>query len=328
MYRIILSVDDLTRIRIAERPLPIIETIFAFEALNAKNDIGFQDWRRRVRGQLIQLGPRADRIARLPRVAGDYAELLDHCINTGRSDVTLRDATVAPEVRHLLAAEDFSAIAVAPYWERIRAHLDAARELMRDVMWRDGVGALLNGLGPGIRWNAPALEISGVGAGELRPGGCGIVLAPSLFLQRAGHVVGVDPRDPQNAPFLVFPVRPRPEDLPGLLTAADLTRKDCRRAEPDRLAALVGRTRAAALRELREGCSNIELAERLGVTTAAVSQHTAILRAAGLILTERKRGQAVHTLTPLGRQLLRGGSVVAHPPLPTVRFTTRQPTSV
>ncbi|WP_327724557.1 hypothetical protein [Streptomyces europaeiscabiei] len=88
----------------------------------------------------------------------------------------------------LATVQDFSGPAVTPHGERIGAHPDGAREALRDTMCRDGVGALLAGLGPGIRWRAPVPEIEGMGSGELRTDGRGLVLTRSLFLRRAAHV--------------------------------------------------------------------------------------------------------------------------------------------
>ncbi|WP_082122120.1 winged helix-turn-helix domain-containing protein [Frankia sp. CpI1-P] len=58
------------------------------------------------------------------------------------------------------------------------------------------------------------------------------------------------------------------------------------------------------------GTSTSQLADLLGVSSAAVSQHTAVLRAAGLIATRRNRNLVLHTITPLGRLLLRGATEV------------------
>ena len=67
---------------------------------------------------------------------------------------------------------------------------------------------------------------------------------------------------------------------------------------------LLGRTRAAALRELAVSHTTTELADLLGISTAGVSQHTAILRRSGLITTHRIRNTVLHTATPLGMALL------------------------
>jgi DNA-binding transcriptional ArsR family regulator len=326
MYRILLSADDLTRIRISDRCVPFLESLFAMEALHQTGEEGFHEWRRRIRRYLGNPAPRTVRIAKLTRVASNFAELLDLCIDAEHPDAMLRVDGSASQAQLLSAVRDFSMLAVTPHWERIRAHLDSTRESLRDTMCRDGVGALLDSLGPGIRWKAPVLEIAGVGPGELEPDGRGLVLSPSLFLQRPGHLSRVGRGAPERSPLLTFPVRPRAEDLPDLLADTDATRSG-RREETDNLAALVGRTRAAALRAVREGCGNAALAERLGVTTAAVSQHTTILRAAGLISTHRSGSRAVHTVTHLGRLLLQGDGV-ARQVLSAVGIAARQPTPV
>ncbi|OQD51681.1 hypothetical protein BM536_038735 [Streptomyces phaeoluteigriseus] len=58
-------------------------------------------------------------------------------------------------------------------------------------------------------------------------------------------------------------------------------------------------------------CSTTELAARLGVSLAAVSQHTKALRDARLITTSRRGGSVLHVATALGRELLAGNRSVA-----------------
>ncbi|MFD6015064.1 ArsR/SmtB family transcription factor [Streptomyces sp. NPDC060286] len=67
-------------------------------------------------------------------------------------------------------------------------------------------------------------------------------------------------------------------------------------------------TRAALLRAVLDESTTGELADSLGVTAAAVSQHAAILRSAGLITTRRSGSSVLHTVTMLGLHLLRGES--------------------
>jgi DNA-binding transcriptional ArsR family regulator len=53
-----------------------------------------------------------------------------------------------------------------------------------------------------------------------------------------------------------------------------------------------------------DGALTSEVARRLGISPAAASQHTTVLRNAGLLLSQRDRNMVRHTLTPLGRALL------------------------
>ncbi|MGW6836569.1 ArsR/SmtB family transcription factor [Streptomyces sp. NPDC054949] len=52
-----------------------------------------------------------------------------------------------------------------------------------------------------------------------------------------------------------------------------------------------------------------DLARRTGTSPATASHHATVLRAAGLLSTGRDGNGVRHTLTPLGRALLAGGSV-------------------
>jgi DNA-binding transcriptional ArsR family regulator len=61
------------------------------------------------------------------------------------------------------------------------------------------------------------------------------------------------------------------------------------------------------LRTLADGCSTTELADRVGISLAAASQHASVLRDAGLITTHRQGSAVLHVLTPLGVELLRAG---------------------
>ncbi|GAA3104618.1 ArsR/SmtB family transcription factor [Kribbella aluminosa] len=66
---------------------------------------------------------------------------------------------------------------------------------------------------------------------------------------------------------------------------ADLTEADEDPSTTDALADLLGRTRAAVLRSLTHSATTTQLARRVGISLASTSDHTRILRAAGLITT-------------------------------------------
>ncbi|MFD0417579.1 winged helix-turn-helix domain-containing protein [Streptomyces sp. NPDC127108] len=314
MYRIILSADDIMSIRVSETSNPIMEAVFALQTLHGSGHDGFGEWRLRVGRHLMRPGARIQRMANLVRTVSDPDRLLALCAGEGPSDSGKRGGGNASQIQSTAAIQDFFRLAVAPHWGPLSAHLTLAGNMRREVMSREGVRVLLDALGPDIRWNAPALEIHNVEAGELELNGTGLVLAPSIFLTSTGHVVRCTGKRAREAPVLFFPDRPAPEELGRLLS--DTTSADEERGtESDGLAALLGRTRAAALRVLREreGWKNAELAERLGVSAAAVSQHTTVLRAAGLIATRRNRSHVVHTVTHLGRLLLQVGSFDSWP---------------
>lgn len=76
------------------------------------------------------------------------------------------------------------------------------------------------------------------------------------------------------------------------------------------LSALLGATRAAVLEAIADGGSTTDLAQRLGISPSSASEHAAVLRGAGLVVSARSRNQVRHRLTPLGAALL-GIEVVA-----------------
>lgn len=94
------------------------------------------------------------------------------------------------------------------------------------------------------------------------------------------------------------------EHLPGSL---QLDSGEAAAAERP-LAALLGRTRSAALEATTEGCTTSELAQACDISLAAASQQASVLREAGLIQT-RRNGRAVsHQISELGVRLLEGSA--------------------
>ncbi|MEU9358658.1 helix-turn-helix domain-containing protein [Streptomyces sp. NPDC048301] len=73
------------------------------------------------------------------------------------------------------------------------------------------------------------------------------------------------------------------------------------------LGALLGRAPASVLRATATGATTGELARSAGVAPSTASQHATALRKNGLIVTDRHASSVLHTLTPLGAALLRGG---------------------
>ncbi|MEU8783857.1 transcriptional regulator [Streptomyces sp. NPDC048637] len=191
--------------------------------------------------------------------------------------------------------EAFHRVAVAPYWRRIFSHLEADRNARAQIMLSGGIGQLLSTLHPAIRWVAPVLEVPGNGE-DVKLEATGLVLAPAFFLSSRAPLL-LEQRD-GRPPILSYPIPVKQEWIGELWGAS----ADGEQALP----ALVGRTRAAVLQTLTRTCTTTEVGERVGISTAAASQHTAVLRAAGLISTLRTLNKVQHTLTPLGGALLRG----------------------
>ncbi|MGW7574664.1 hypothetical protein [Streptomyces sp. NPDC054765] len=191
--------------------------------------------------------------------------------------------------------EAFQRVAIAPYWPRIFGHLEADRNARAQIILSGGINQLLGTLHPAIRWVPPVLEVPGNGE-DVKLETTGLLLAPAFFLSARAPLV-VEQRE--GRPLLLsYPIPVRQEwsgELWGVSAGGEQA-----------LRALVGRTRAAVLQTLTRTCTTTEVGERVGISTAAASQHTAVLRAAGLISTLRTLNKVQHTLTPLGGALLRG----------------------
>ena len=71
---------------------------------------------------------------------------------------------------------------------------------------------------------------------------------------------------------------------------------------------LLGRTRAECLNLLLVPLTTTELAERLGVSVGAASKQASVLRAAGLVTSNRCGKTVVHNATMLGIALLMGAA--------------------
>jgi DNA-binding transcriptional ArsR family regulator len=202
--------------------------------------------------------------------------------------------------------------AIAPYWERLVGHLEAECDARGRVAMAGGVQQLLATLHPRISWQSPVLTVPDGPDEDVHLGGRGLVLCPSVFLSHRPGMV-IHPRPNDERVLLIF-------EIPLDSRAAERIWGTPALEQPASLSALVGRTRAAALRVLRVGCTTSQLADRLGISVAGASQHATVLRGAGLITTRRFRNTVLHTVTPLGVALLDGHDAGARP-----RTGTRHP---
>ncbi|KUJ70647.1 ArsR family transcriptional regulator [Streptomyces albus subsp. albus] len=191
--------------------------------------------------------------------------------------------------------------AIAPYWSHIQARIEADRATRGRALLDGGADGLLSSLPPTMRWRSPVLEVDYPADRDLFLGGRGLLLLPSFFCRRTP----VTFFSPELTPVLVYPVEhtpacapPRPLRQPVISSAK----------AAGSLSKLVGQTRSAVLQGVGGGCTTSELARRVGVSLASASQHASVLREAGLLLTLRQGGAVLHTLTPLGAALLRGGA--------------------
>ncbi|MEV7548028.1 helix-turn-helix domain-containing protein [Amycolatopsis sp. NPDC089917] len=321
--RIELTLQDLTRVRLAPEADPLAELVSSLQVLQ-RHDAGtalFTRWRHRVRLGLVEsasvllwlcrpyaaipafLVPATEErgleaglaeVARTDPVCLKTAlrdAPVDHDLPAWAAGLPAGDTAGLPKL--VQAMRDYFELSLAPVWEPARDQVDADRALRARLLLNDGVDGVMASLRPLVRWASPVLETDDGVPGSWGADGTGLMLSPTYF----AVCPVVVPAEGEGPIRLLYPaVRQAPPSIGH--------GRDARRSPDAALADLLGPTRAATLAVLAVGCSTSELAARLGVTPSAASKHTTVLRRAGLITTERDRNAVLHSLTPLGSALL------------------------
>lgn len=288
------TAGDLAGVSMMSTLGPIAETVFAIDALGRSDSVIYTGWHRQVQLSLGRGPTPLTALTRPLRPVPDLLWLLDQ--PSPADEARLRQVGMT---RQQVAAvvHEFHRLAMAPRWRRMRSYLEAEREVRGRILVTGGIGRLLSTLHPQAQWQPPVLELPLERHSEVHLGGRGLIVTPSLFLPARSCVL-VEAHGRARRPVLVFPAPPDRLCAKRLWDGDDQSQRG--------LPALVGRTRAAVLEALTESRTTGELAERLGITPAGVSQHTAVLREAGLITTRRNRNMALHNLTALGLALIEG----------------------
>jgi DNA-binding transcriptional ArsR family regulator len=318
VLRIHFTPEDIGRVRIAGDPDPLWETVFSVFRLRRPGPV-FGRWRRRA----LRASRPADLEMLLPLLRGGYypdfltpAEGM-HGLPTGleallstpvsrlraeMSHLTRPGGPTPPWMRRLAEGDrptlerlagairsHYEAV-VAPIWPDARAAVEADRSRRARVLLEQGCEGLLSSYRPMMRWESPVLEVDVPYEQSLHLAGRGLLLVPSYLSWGTPDVL----RDTSLPPVLVYPV------------AHDLALGAAARAAETGLTALIGQTRTSVLESIGDGRTTSELARRVGVSVASVSQHTAVLREARLIHSIRAGKAVLHTITPLGAALLDG----------------------
>jgi DNA-binding transcriptional ArsR family regulator len=322
LLRIHFTGDDLARTRMVADPDPLWETVLSLHQMQDRDPPPvFRRWRHDLLTMARECGIGRDLhlLAAVDPVAAYFPDFLtpaasrsgldtglDALLSTPKSRLAVEFARLAggrplpswmrpfadgePAMLRRLggALRSYHRIAVAPHHERIRRDLDTHRQAAARALLDSGHDGLLAALGPDIRWRPPVLEAAFPQERTIRLDGRGITLVPSYFCWRTVTTLA----DPELPPVLVYPVE---RSLPWLGPVTEVS---------DALATLLGPTRAAVLSVLAVPHTTMSLADRVGIAPGTVSHHTAVLRDAGLISTERRGRTARHTLTALGGALV------------------------
>jgi DNA-binding transcriptional ArsR family regulator len=193
----------------------------------------------------------------------------------------------------------YHARALTPYWPAIRRRAAADRAVRIRALHTGGVGGaqgLLTSFRPAMRWRPPVLEIPSHPVDrDLHLQGRGLLLVPSQFLWNRP----VPLADPELPPTILYPLDHDPRWMYTPYGAGEPL------PSADALDRLLGPTRAAVLRAAATVPNTTELARRVGISPSAASQHAAVLRDSGLIVSHRHANSVFHQLTPMGGALLR-----------------------
>ncbi|MGW6985022.1 helix-turn-helix domain-containing protein [Streptomyces sp. NPDC054932] len=332
MLRIHFTGVDLARVRMAGRPDALWETILSFHRLRDRRDARlFGEWRTETRSRLnsetrtlgMLIPSRGYFPDFLTPVEGQYGwDVGLDALRGIRPERMRRElqllaagAPMTPRLREFVddggkhlprlmgELRAYHRAAVEPYWTHIQAQIEAERAARGRALLDGGADELLASLPPMLRWRAPVLECDYPVDRDVRLRGRGLLLQPSFFCRRTAVTL----HDPELPPVLVYPAAAQ-------LASAPAGGEGARPVEEQRqrtLGKLVGHTRSVVLRAIGDGATTSELARRAGVSLASASQHACVMREAGLVTTLRRGNAVLHTVTPLGAALLKGGAVAS-----------------
>lgn len=272
MWRIHFSNADLTRVRLASGPDPMLELVHSMRMASsrtARSTLVFGRWRRRNARALAWLT--------------SHPSARSWCDDVAAS----RACELEPAVHAYYAA------ALAPYWPHIHRQVGHQLHVHARDLAGGGTHHLLGSASPHLSWASPVLTAGDSGpAWDVYLEGRGLVLQPSFFADDEVTVL----RGQGAAVVLVYPIPVQPG------WCADAGEQ---RALP--LDRLLGATRARALEALaREALGTSQLAARLQVSLPAASLQAKVLRDSGLVVSEHKGKRVIHHATALGVELVMG----------------------
>jgi len=331
MLKIFFTSEDIARTRLAPTADPLWEMVLSAHMLRPqRGDLLFRTWRRLAGTAVRHAIPdhHLQFLFAITPTTGYFPDFinpsaairgLEHGLEAIRSTpkATLRQdlqqlarTRKLPQRARQLAAGEPEALTqltdtmrtcyhrtVVPYRRAIDKAIDHDRRTRTNALASAGVEGLLTSLRPMVHFSNGELRVPSHRDQELHLNGRGLLLIPSYFCLTGPTTLF----DPLRPPVLVYPVSRQPHLLADTNHRSDAA-----------LAALIGPTRAAVLQTIgeRHACTTTELARRVGIAAATASEHTAVLRQAGLITSQRDHNRMLHHPTALGLALL-------HSPPPT-----------
>jgi hypothetical protein len=237
---------------------------------------------------LPDLGEELDRVRRTP--AADVRREIGWRFHGGAVPAVVRPLLDDPP-RGLAALVDVMAgyweRVLAPWWDGLRALLEADIRHRASRLAEGGALALFAGLHHGVRWREGTLEVEASADDAVELAGRGLQLVPSAFVWPSTGCM----YDPPWQPSVIYP----PRGVGELWAPAG--------EGSEALAQLLGRGRARILEALAGETSTTDLARRLQASSAGVSEHLGVLRRAGLVRARREGRSVLYSRTPSGDAL-------------------------
>lgn len=195
---------------------------------------------------------------------------------------------------HLMG--DYWAAAIAPYWPAMRGVLEEEVLMRGRTLVTAGADMMLEELGGRIRWAPPELSIPHHIDFDW-PARDGRLIIVAVLFARGTRVFST-----QDDTVAFSYQAQGAAVLSGHVSDASRGAGDLR--PRDKLTLLLGRGRAAVLRELRSPATTTRLANSIGLAPSTVSQHLAVLSSAGLVRRHRVGPRVLYELEESGVVLL------------------------
>lgn len=198
------------------------------------------------------------------------------------------------------ALAEFWELALSDWWQWVTSAIDEDILLRGRTLLVNGHDALLNGLHMRVQWIQPMLHVDAAtlnGSAGSCATAAGLVLVPLLFCRDASHVA----RDKLGQRAVSYQARGAAMLAEGGMSWPVGTHPSA----TERLARLVGPTRATLCTMLATPASTTRLARELALAPSTVSEHLRTLLAAGLIDRHRAGPRVLYALSGRGAAILK-----------------------
>ncbi len=213
--------------------------------------------------------------------------------STGARRGALRGMQDDPARARRMIADAWSEVwdaVLAPVWPQLERLLRADIAVRARTITTSGIAGMAGALHPQVTWGAGAVRVSLRRHSEqVDCHGSGLVLVPSVMSSWGCMVL----TEPPAQPTLFYPAR-------GV--TAGWARDETEIAVA--LGALLGPARAGILLRAGTARTTSQVAGDAAIAVSTASHHLTVLRAAGLIASERDGTRMLHLRTPLGEAMV------------------------